>query len=181
MTKWITVLILICLAGGATAQEYTMTQREFMEGTASPESTEFSEFVDEYWASHAGSDSVVEPNNTRNVVIWMANFPLDITASSFGGTAISLEVVEVSGAKDSFGIDKSWIYTAPLQPATYYAVAGSETDLSELDSSEQNKIFLQQGVLGSFSQSPLLDVTSTEPSDQNSLFLQQEILRNFQV
>lgn len=181
MTKWITVLILICLAGGAAAQEYTMTQREFMEGTASPENPEFSEFVDEYWASHSGSDSVVEPDNTKNVAVWMANFPLDITASSFGGTAVSLEVVEVAKALDSFGIDKSWIYTAPLQPASYYSMAGSEKNLSALSPSKQNELFLQQGVIGSFSQFPVVKEAATGPSDKSTLFLQQEILRNFQV
>lgn len=83
--RWIALLSLICLLGGATAQQmftgegYTGTQLSFLDGAVSTSGT-FEPFVTNYWSSYiqnpqnATSVPVNSPKNTMN--IWYNTFPM---------------------------------------------------------------------------------------------------------
>lgn len=178
MIKWMTVLLLICLAGAAAAQEYTLTQREFLLGTPpAPDVSLYSEYLQTYWANYMGSEASAEPLETTTAAdIWLASFPLSVESSSFGGGMPSLELLDTSRGAATFGIDKSWIYTSAIMPAAFDVLENATT----MDPTSRNTIYLQQEVTRSFSGYPVTgSMTAGEAAQRNRIYLEQEIYSKF--
>jgi hypothetical protein len=171
--KWIALLSLICLVGGASAQAtftgegYSSSQLAFFNG---PSTTPFEPFVEKYWNSYIHNSQNItgitrNPATTMN--IWFNTFPLSFSQavqlkSSTFNTGVpvaskynSVEWNSMQLNRDTlsrFNIDQSWKYSqiyAPsgAQKSSFSLIQNESTSASDTASSGQ---IISQGIKALF-------------------------------
>jgi hypothetical protein len=172
--RWIALLSLICLIGGATAQQmftgegYTSTQLSFMDSPVSDTGT-FEPFVTNYWSSYiqnsqnATTAPVDNPKNT--MTIWYNTFPMKfdqpvtLSKTSFEGsvaggenytpTQMNSMLLERSTLQqfDQNPGSKYGSVTPTLLPSSSFSVASADNKSVTESSSGQ---VLSQGIISLF-------------------------------
>jgi hypothetical protein len=171
--RWISLLSLICLVGGASAQAmftgegYGNSQLAYFNG---PSTTPFEPFVEKYWDSYIhNAPNLTGPmyNPATSMNIWYNTFPLNFN-EPLHLTNSTLTTGVPSAAKYSpdewnsmllkrntltnFNIDQSWKYTQIYTPSVQkssFSLAKNSTS-SATDSSSSGQV-ISQGIKTLFS------------------------------
>ncbi|MHC1631055.1 MAG: hypothetical protein ACXQT4_01990 [Methanotrichaceae archaeon] len=185
--KCAAMLLLICLVGCAAADGYTTSQGLFLRGTdpveMSMDESPFEQYVETYWSSYIDNPANVPAgpiqtgpsfgvdNATKS--LWMATFPFDVPASSFGKTVQTNYSVDINDTmylwvisfpfdvpasslgnenapkvpESIFGIDKSWLYTTPFLTNSSSLITSRHVSTVSV---QKNHQFLEQEIKGSF-------------------------------
>lgn len=168
--KWIALLALICLVGGASAQTmftgegYSRSQLAFFNG---PSTTTFEPFVEKYWDSYIHNSqnmtqTVRNPATTMN--IWFNTFPLSFNQPiQLKNTTFNTGVLAATNYSPiewnsmqlkrntllNFDIDQSWKYSQMYTPESSLSMVNNGS-VSATASASSGQI-LSQGIKALFS------------------------------
>jgi hypothetical protein len=172
--RWIAIIALICLVGGASAQTtlpgegYSRSQLSFLNG---PTTGAFEPFVETYWNSYItntqnSNRTVSNPATTMN--IWMNTFPLNfnqpiqLKSTTFNAGALSAanySPVEWNSMQlrrntiQNFNFDQSWKYSQLLGLGSEQksSISGVNNGIISATASGSSGQILSQGVQSLFS------------------------------
>jgi hypothetical protein len=169
--RWIALISMLCLIGGAAAQEgftdaaYTTTQNSFLHG---PDTAPFEPYVERYWSSYIQNSQnlTVMKSPAQSMTIWYNNFPLGfqqpvkLSNSSFltsgqGKSKYSQAEWDSMLLKRTtmlnFNIDESWKFASVFSPSkaqqTSFSLASGENQSSMASSGR----ILSQSIASFFS------------------------------
>jgi hypothetical protein len=164
--RWTTLLLLICLVGGASAQAiftgegYSSAQLAFFNG---PSTAPFEPFVEKYWNSYIhNAPNLTEPkyNPATSMNVWFNNFPLNFNEPiQLKNSTLTTGVTSTSNYSpvewnsmmlnrntlNNFNINQGWnytpIYTPSLQKSSFSLT--TKPSSSKTDSGQSGKILSQ--------------------------------------